>query len=142
MANANAVAVIIELLGWPKGLPVRYTIANGSAGTDIPEGTLMKISDPRTIAATSADNDAFAGILCKEKEGGDGSTNASVYTYGIFDLEQLTGVTATAGEKCSIGGANIISKVAAADLLFADVGIYLENASAEEIVAVLVTPGA
>ena len=142
MANSNAVAVIIELLGWPKGNSIRYTIADGASGTDIPEGTLMKITNPRTIAATSADNDAFAGILCVEKEGGDGSTNASVYTHGIFDLEQLTGVTGSAGEKCSIAGENIISKVAAADLLFADVGIYLEDAASEEIVAVLVTPGA
>lgn len=138
MANE---AVIIELLGWPKGNPIRYTIANGSAGTDIAKGTLMKITDPRTIAATSADNDPFAGILAFEKEGGDGSTTSSVYTHGIFDLKD-SGAGVTVGEKVSIAGANTVSKVAAADLLFADVGTALETASASEVIAVLVTPGA
>lgn len=138
MANE---AVIIELLGWPKGLPIRYTIAEGSAGTDIAKGTLMKITDPRTIAATSADNDPFAGILAVEKEGGDDSVTATVYTFGIFDLKD-SGAGVTVGEKVSIAGANTVSKVAAADLLFANVGVALETASASEVFAVLVTPGA
>ena len=137
MVNVNATAVIIELLG-NAGNPVRYTCAEDAT---IPKGTLLKITDPRTAIATSADNDPFAGIAAMEKLTGDGSTTISAYTKGIFDLEQKTGVTAAVGEKCSIAGANIISKVAAADLLFSDVGIYLEAATAEEIVAVFVGGG-
>ena len=138
MANE---AVIIELLGWPKGLPIRYTIAEDSSGTDINELTLMKMTDPRTIVVTSADNDPFAGILVQEHEGGTGATTASVYTFGIFDIKLTTATTAV-GEKLSMGGTNLVSKVAAADLLFSDVGIGLETGSNDEVIAVLVTPGA
>ena len=136
MGNANAVAVIIELLG-DRGNVVRYTCADAA----IPKGTLMKITDPRTAAATAADNDPFAGIAAQEKVSGDGAVTIGCYTKGIFDLEQLTAVTGVAGERCSIGAANCVSKVAAADLLFSDVGIYLEDAAAEEIVAVFVGGG-
>jgi len=134
-------AVIIELLGFPKGLPIRYTIAAGTSGTDINELTLMKITDPRTIVVTAADNDPFAGILVQEHEGGTSATTASVYTFGIFDLKLTTATTAV-GDKLSVGGTNLVSKVAAADLLFADVGTGLEAGSNDEVIAVLVTPGA
>ena len=133
MANE---AVIIELLG-NGGDPIRYTVADG---TTIEKGTLLKITDPRTASATSADNDAFGGIAAAEKVASDGSTSIAVYTHGIFDLKD-SGSGITAGERVSIAGANLISKVAAADLLFADVGIALETASASEVIAVLVGSG-
>lgn len=130
-------AVIIELLGSPKGRPVRYTVADG---TGIEKGTLLKISDPRTAAATSADNDPFAGIAAAEKVASDGQVTLAAWTCGIFDLKDA-GAGITAGERVSIGGANLVSKVAAADLLFANVGIALETASASEVIAVLVGSG-
>lgn len=133
MANE---AVIIELLG-SGGDPVRYTVADG---TGIAKGALLKISDPRTAAATAADNDAFAGIAAAEKVASDGALTLAAYTHGIFDLKD-SGSGVTAGERVSIKGANTIAKVAAADLLFADVGIALETASASEVVAVLVGSG-
>ena len=133
MANE---AVIIELLG-DGGVPVRYTVADG---TTIEKGTLLKITDPRTAAATSADNDAFAGIAAAEKVASDGAVTIAAYTHGIFDLK-ATSAAITAGERVSIGGTNLVSKVAAADLLFADVGIALETASADEVIAVLVGSG-
>ena len=133
MANE---AVIIELLG-NGGDPVRFTVANA---TGIEKGTLLKVADPRTASATSADNDAFAGIAASEKVASDGATTLAAYTHGIFDLKD-SGAGITAGERVSIAGANLISKVAAADLLFADVGIALETASASEVIAVLVGSG-
>lgn len=133
MANE---AVIIELLG-NGGDPIRVTVADGAG---IAKGTLLKITDPRTGAATSADNDAFIGIAAAEKVANDGSTTLAVYTHGIFDLKD-SGAGITAGERVSMGGANLISKVAAADLLFSDVGIALETASASEVIAVLVGSG-
>ena len=137
MANSNATAVIIELLG-DRGNVVRYTVADATA---VAKGDLMTINNPRTVTVTAADNNPFAGIAVSEKVANDGAITIGCYTKGIFDLEQKTGVTGTAGEKCSIAGKNIISKVAAADLLFADVGIYLEDATAEEIIAVFVGGG-
>ena len=133
MANE---AVIIELLG-DRGDPIRYTVANG---TGIVKGTLLKVTDPRTAIATSADNDPFAGIAAAEKVASDGSTTLAAYTHGIFDLTD-SGAAITVGERVSMAGANLISKVAAADLLFADVGIALETASASEVIAVLVGSG-
>ena len=135
MANE---AVIIELHG-NGGDPVRYTIADGSAGSDVEKGTLMKITNPRTIIATAADNDPFAGVLAAEKVGGDGSTTATVYTKGIFDI-LCTAAAVAAGERVSIGAANSVSKVGAADLLFADVGIALETGNAS-VDAVLIGSG-
>lgn len=133
MANE---AVIIELLG-NGGDPVRFTVANATA---ITKGALMKLTDPRTAIATSADNDPFCGIAAADKVASDGATTLACYTHGIFDLvDSSAGITV--GERVSIGGANLISKVAAADLLFSDVGIALETASASEVIAVLVGSG-
>jgi len=133
MANE---AVIIELLG-NGGDPVRYTVADGAG---IAKGALLKITDPRTAVATGADNDPFAGIAAAEKVTSDGSTTLAAYTHGIFDLTD-SGAGITAGERVSIKDTNKIAKVAAADLLFADVGIALETAAASEVIAVLVGSG-
>ena len=136
MANDNSVAVIIEL--FDGGRPVRFTCAEAAS---IPKGTLLHIHDLRTAVASHADNDMFCGVCAMEKVGGDGSTCVTAYTCGIFDIEQLTAVTNVAGERVSLAGANIVSKCAASDLLFADVGISLEDASAEEHFACLIGSG-
>ena len=129
-------AVIIELLG-NGGDPVRFTVADGNA---ILKGELMTITDPRTITETTADNDPFMGISAAEKVASDGSTTLAVYTHGIFDINCSAAVTV--GERVSVSGDNEVAKVAAADLLFSDVGIALEtSAGADEIIAVLVGSG-
>lgn len=128
-------AVIIELLG-NGGDPIRYTVADG---TGIEKGQLLTISDPRTASKTSTDNDPFAGIAASEKVASDGSTTLAAYTHGIFDINAAAGITA--GERVSVSGDDEVTKVASADLLFADVGIALETASTDEIIAVLVGSG-
>jgi|TARA_R100000501_G_C2624632_1_gene117920 hypothetical protein len=133
MANE---AVIIELLGEPKGHAIRHTVADGAG---IAKGTLLKLTDPRTAVATSADNDPFGGIAAEEKTASDGITNLGAYTFGIFDIKASAGVTV--GERVSVSGANTLTKVAAPDLLFSDVGIALETASTNEVIAVLVGSG-
>lgn len=134
MANE---AVIIELLGEPKGHAIRFTIADG---TGIAKGTLLKLTDPRSAIATSADNDPFAGVAAEQKTASDGVTNIGAFSFGIFDLK-ATAATIAVGERVSIGGTNLISKVAATDLLFSDVGIALEAFSASEVGAVLIGSG-
>jgi hypothetical protein len=96
----------------------RYTCADGNA---IPYGTLLKLTSPCTVAATSADNDAFAGIANEEKTASDGVVTIAVAKNGKWNL--YGGAAITVGERVSIGGANTVTKVAAADLLFADVGV-------------------
>lgn len=131
MANE---AVIIELLGKEPGRPVRFTCGDLSSLTT--QGTLMKISDPRTIAASAADNDPFAGILMGTYASTD--TKATVYTHGIFDLTNSNTAAIAAGGRVNIDGANTVGVVAAADLLFSDVGIALEDMAKQEVGAVLV----
>jgi len=130
MANE---AVIIELLG-NKGDPISVTVADG---VDIAKGTLMKIADPRTGSATSADGDAFIGIAAAAKVADDGSTNLAVYTNGIFDIKD-SGSGITAGQTVKIDGANLIATAdeAGAQDSAQIVGIALETAANSEVIEV------
>jgi len=111
----------------------RYTVADGNP---IPIGTLLKLEDPNTAAATAADNDPFAGIAWEEKTASDGITEITVALDGVWDITTSAGVAI--GEKVSISGANTIAKVAAADLLFAGVGTALEACAGAEAIRVRV----
>jgi len=133
-----ACAVIIELLGKVPGRPVRYTVANAAA---LEKGCLVQMETPRTIIATAADNDPFAGIAAAEKVTLDGQTSIACYTHGIFDITNDAAATILIGERVSIKGANDIAKVAAADRLFSNVGIALEAGAINEVIAVLVGSG-
>ena len=132
---AGDLAVIIELLG-VGGDPVRFTVTDG---TKILKGELMTVTDPRTIVVSTSDNDPFMGISAADKEASDGATTLAVYTHGIFEINAAAAITV--GERVSISGDNEVTKVASADLLFADVGIALETASTDEIIAVLIGSG-
>ena len=115
----------------------RYTVADGGA---IAIGTLLKVSDPNTAAATAADNDMFAGIAWEEKTASDGIVEITAALNGVWDIKDA-GAGITAGEKVSVGGVNIVSKVAAADLLFQGVGVALEDAAGAEVIRVRVNAG-
>jgi hypothetical protein len=84
---ANAVAVLMV----ETELPIQMTCAEATA---IPKGTVLKLSTPFTVAASSADNDLFGGIAAEEKIASDGKTSIAVYRGGIFKCEAgTTGVT-------------------------------------------------
>lgn len=135
MANE---AIIVELLG-NGGDPVEYTVADG---TGIAKGTVMKISsDPRTIAAATADGDLIVGIAASEKVANDGSTTLAVYTNGIFDLTCTASTgSAVLGEPVKITGANTVAPADDATIQHAEevVGYSLETGSAGEVVQVRV----
>ena len=77
---ANAVAkLLVELEP-----PVMMTCAEG---TGIAKGTILALSDPMTVAASSGDNDIFGGIAAEEKIASDGKTKIAVYLRGIFACE-------------------------------------------------------
>jgi len=133
---AGDIVTIIELLG-NGGDPVRFTVADG---TGILKGEMMKITDPRTIEVTGADNEPFMGISAAEKVASDGSITLAVYTHGIFDINCSAAIAV--GERVSVSGDNEVAKCAAADLLFSDVGIALEaSVGADKIMAILVGSG-
>lgn len=131
MANE---AVIIELLG-DGGDPVEYIVADG---TTIAKGTILKLADPRTALASTADGEICVGIAAVEKLANDGCTKIPVYTHGIFDLKD-SGAGITLGAMVTIGGANTIKAAAAGEAETGDCfGRCLETAAASEVVSVLV----
>jgi hypothetical protein len=129
-------AAIIELLG-NKGDPVRYTVADGNA---VAKGTLMYLSGDRTISAHSGQGQDFVGIAATEKVADDGQVTLAVYTNGIFDLTD-SGSGITLGDAVKLGAT--ANEIATADDNTAQqmpeiVGIALETASANEVIAVRV----
>ena len=116
---AVSFATIIELLG-DGGDVLQHTVA---AGTGISIGTLMVFSsDPRVIIAsavqdaTIATRRPFAGIAAAEKTATDGKVRIGVYTNGTFDV-YCGSNAAVLVQLSAIGGANIITPAASADLI-------------------------
>ena len=52
--------------------------------TGIEKGTLLALSDPRTVAAVTAKGQILAGIAAREKVANDGRTQISVHKKGYF----------------------------------------------------------
>jgi hypothetical protein len=133
MANE---AVIIELLGSPKGHPVRFTCADGAT---IEKGTFLELDDPRTVAANGNDNAPFVGFAAAEKVASDGATTITAYTYGIFDILTDAGTDNAGALLANSGTANTAQTADAADLLQGSViGMVLEDAGNAEVAAVWV----
>lgn len=135
-----AEAVIIELLN--DGEPLQVTVADGAG---IEKGTLLKISDPRTAAASSGASDTFIGIAAAEKVASDGSTRLAAYTRGVFDLTCVvaagTELYPSAGQYVELSGANLVRHLSGAvtyDGMAKMVGKALETGGASEVIAVLV----
>lgn len=111
-------------LVYETALPVPFTCADAGA---IPKGSILKLSDPRTVAITTGDTDAVAGIAAEEKIANDGKTQIAVYTKGWFKgFAGAAGVTA---------GMSIITDTAtgaANELVVADVNSEHTVGMAEE----------
>ena len=133
MANE---AVLIQDLEYRQ---LEVTMANGSAGTDILKNTILKLSDPNTGAASSADGDFFLGILAIDNVGGDGTVRYAVFRGGVWDLK-LTTATVAAGEPVKIAGANLVA-IADDDTVANSmevVGMALQTGANDEVIEVLV----
>lgn len=72
--------------------PIAMTCADG---TGIEKGTLLKLSDPFTVAASDGDTDVIAGVAAEEKIANDGKTKIAVWRTGYF--------VATCGGVCTVG---------------------------------------
>lgn len=105
--GVNAVAVLMV----ETHLPIMMTCA---VGTGIPKGTVLKLSTPYTVAASSADNDLFGGIAAEEKVASDGKTMIAVYRGGIFRCEAGAGGV-TVGLRTTIVALNNFKNLTAAD---------------------------
>lgn len=128
MANE---AVIIEL-GVDGGHVVRRTVADG---TNISKGTICKLSDPNTAAASTTSVDVFAGIASSDKVASDGSTTLGLYTSGVFDLK--VGDAVTTGRALSLSGSNILRGAIASDFISGcHIGYAEEDSSINEVIRV------
>lgn len=128
---ANEAVLMVET-----SLPSQFTCADG---TGIEKGTLLKITDPMTVAATSADGDAFIGVAAEEKIADDGKTTIAVYTDGIFRMKD-SGSGVTVGTMLKVNGANLVATAdeAGANAVGEHVGLALETAAASETLLVKV----
>ena len=62
-------------------IPIPFTCADG---TGIEKGAVLMLSDLMTVATTTGDTNAVAGIAAEEKVANDGKVKIAVYTGGIF----------------------------------------------------------
>jgi len=129
-----AEAVIIELLGFAKGEPMTYTIAD----TAFPKGTVMQLSGDRTIAAHTGVDEPIAGILACEMVASDLAVTAPVYTNGVFDMTAAAGGVTARGALCAGSAtANMITVADANDILqWSTIGHCLEAHANDEVAAV------
>ncbi len=133
MANE---AVLIQDLEYKQ---LEVTMADGAAGTDIEQYTLLKIADPNTGSASSADGDLFLGILAVENVGADGQVRYAVYRGGVWDIKATT-ATITVGNLVKLAGANLVATADddQVELHSEVVGMALQTAANDEVIEVLV----
>lgn len=124
------------VLMWELSPPIPFTCDNA---TGIEKGTILQLTDPMTVSASSADNQTSIGVAAEEKIASDGKTKIAVYVDGVFRMKD-SGSGVTAGDLLKIAGANL---VATADDAGAQgpneiVGKALETAAGSETLHVLV----
>ena len=100
----------------------RYTIADATA---VPIGTLMELTSPNTVASSSSADKPFAGIAWEEKTANDGIVELTVAVNGKWLIRGSAAINV--GERLVLSGANTVKKVAAANLLYSNVGFAEET---------------
>ncbi len=90
---------------------VRRTVADAAG---IAKGTILKLTSPNTVEASSANNDIFGGIAIEEKTANDGITQIGVALDGVWAVKLKDEAVAT-GKILKISGANEIGLALNAD---------------------------
>lgn len=135
MANEATILIQTEVA-------IPYTCADG---TGIEKGALLKISDPRTVALSSANYDYIAGIAVDEKIASNGVTQIGVIKRGRVKMK-LSG-SCTAGDPvCSYADTNYPNYVGTAKGVVAAsgsaiLGTFEETGTAGETVMVWLNCG-
>ena len=115
--------------------PSRFGIYTIAAGAVLPKGTLCYLSsDPHTVAATSADDQSFAGIVWDMASSATSTeTRITLALDGVWDIK-ATAAANVLGEALAIGGANLVVTADAADLLNgAFIGFLEETQASSEV---------
>jgi hypothetical protein len=111
-----------------------YTCADG---TGIEKGTLLKLTDPRTVIITSAAGDRIAGVAAREKIANDGRTRIAVLRQGDFDMVASGAITV--GDPVQSAGVpanTVMTAVAGGVSGCSIIGYALETASDAEVIQV------
>jgi len=105
-------------------VPIPFTTA-----TTFEKGTALKITDPNTVEATTADADRFIGVAATEVV--TGQTKCDVWTSGVFIVTD-SGAGVVAGDTLKMNGANVVAAQDEAGAMAPSetVGIALETAGA------------
>jgi hypothetical protein len=116
----------------------RYTCTGA-----LTKGTIVYLSaDPHIVAASSAADQPFAGVVWEEVTAADyanGKTEVTCALDGVWDVT-ATAAANVLGELVAIGGANLIVSADAADILNgAMIGYLEETQSASEVCRVRLT---
>lgn len=130
---ANEATLMIET-----SLPVNYKCDDG---TGIEKGSVLKLADPMTVSASTAQNDYVAGICNGEKIASNGTVYCGVYLDGFFEMTASGNITAGAAVMTSSGGNNKVS-AASASTGCKTLGIAQETATDGERIIVRLMPGA
>jgi hypothetical protein len=102
--------------------PIDFIVADGG---NITKGAILKLSDPRTAAATSGDEDVVAGVAARDKVASDGRTRLAVFRRGIFRMTASGSITA--GDAVAVKDANIVKAADATCVGSKVLGIALET---------------
>ena len=120
--------------------PSRFAIYTISAGAVLPKGTLCYLSGDYTVSATSAVDQAFAGIVWDMASSATSTeTRITLALDGVWDIKDSS-ATQTLGEATAVGGANTSVTADADDLLNgAFIGYVEEAAGSSEVVRTRIT---
>jgi hypothetical protein len=124
----NELKTPIEIYG-NNGDQRRYTCASNTA---IVQGTVLKLTSPKTASASDGVGQPFAGIASMDKSGSDNSTGVSAWENGLFDAVASMGITVgceviTSGDGNKLAAASSVIKAAGTTFAYV-VGIAQESA--------------
>jgi len=125
MANEASLRVRIEE-------PLPFTVADG---TGIEKGATLRLTDPRTAAANTANGQMAAGIAAREKVASDGRTELAVYRRGWFDMK-CSGAVVLGSKLVFAGGDNCVVQATSAHSGAAVIGTALETGADNEVILV------
>lgn len=118
--------------------PIDFTVADGAG---IEKGSILKVTDPLTAAASDGRADKLAGIAAREKVASDGRTRLAVFRKGIFDL-QLSGACSVGDSLEALGADDYVIGAPVTTSGSSIIGTALETGTDNEVIQVEVSIGA
>lgn len=118
--------------------PISFTASTSAA---FEKGTLCKLSDPRTVAASDTEGEKCAGITAREKISASGEGFASIFLRGVFDM-YASGSIGVGAPIMSAGVDNEVKEAAVDSSGSAVIGYALEAATDKETIHCMINIGA